>query len=672
MNRSYCLLFTLFLGSTLVARAQGNQQAQVDSLWANVEDGAHDTIKAMSLNDLAGILYIQDLDTVSYFSRSAIELCLFNLSERILKDDERERFMTEYADAVNNLGFLNTEHGNYSSGMEMYYNALSIQKQISDKEGMAWSYNNIGYIFFLEQNWDPCLENYNEALRLFQELENEDGIGHMLNNLGLAYKQYGDTVLAMDYYKQSLENAESREDLSGIVYALNNMGQLKLFQGDVHGGIADFQKALRAGEEMNSISSIASTKRNLGRGFYMIEEYITAKEYALSALELARKAKRPVYESKISRLLADIYRETEEYELGWEMEILNRSLKDSLSTKEAEELSVRRELNFQFEKEQAVQESRHAQDLVLAQEKEKRQNLILIGVILLILVLGVFTYFILNRLKATRAQNLIIDSQKKEVESKNKEITDSITYAKRIQKAIIPSNEGMRSVLPESFVFYQPKDIVAGDFYWLKYVEDQIYFAVADCTGHGVPGAMVSIVCNHALNRSVLEFGLTDPGEILGKTRDLVVEELSENREDGLIKDGMDISFCSLQAKSGELQWAGANNPLWILRAGAEEMEVLEADKQPIGRYDHHHPFQSHTLGLNSGDTIYLFSDGFPDQFGGPKGKKYYYSRFKKFLLSIGKLSMVEQQKELERELNQWRGNLDQLDDVCVMGVRIP
>ena len=648
-----------------------SQNRIVDSLHQTLKNATHDTIRAHTYNEFSEALYLESLDTVSYYSRMSIDLCLLNLSEKILKEDEREAFMRIYADAINNVGFVHSERGNYEGAMDMYYNALSIQNDIGDKKGQAWSYNNIGFIFFVEKSWDGCFENYNEALRLFQELNDQDGIGHMLNNLGVAYKQYGDTLLAIDYYQKSLENAESREDNHGIIQARNNIGQLNLQQGRIHDGIVNFQIALRTAEEINSNSAQATTKRNLGRAFFMLGEYEAAMEFALAALAGARETQRPTLELKTSRLLADIYLETEDYQLGWEMEVLNRSLADSLSTKEAQQLSVQRELEFEFEKEKAVQEARHAQDLALAKEKDKRQNLLLIGVGLLVLFLGAFAYFIFNRLKISREQNQIIDAQKKIVESKNKEITDSITYAQRIQKAIIPSNERMKSSLPASFVFYRPKDIVAGDFYWLKVIDHLRYFAVADCTGHGVPGAMVSIVCNNALNRSVLEFGLREPAEILEKTRDLVVEEFNENRQDGLVKDGMDISFCCLDPNTKELRWAGANNPLWILRSGAEEMEVLEADKQPIGRYDHNQPFQSHYVKLEEGDTIYLFSDGFPDQFGGPKGKKYYYSRFKKFLIGIGNEDLETQKEKLETELDSWKGSLEQLDDVCVMGVRL-
>ncbi|MEX2597752.1 MAG: 7TM diverse intracellular signaling domain-containing protein [Salibacteraceae bacterium] len=262
------------------------------------------------------------------------------------------------------------------------------------------------------------------------------------------------------------------------------------------------------------------------------------------------------------------------------------------------------------------------------------------------------------------------------ISKKNQEITDSIQYAKRIQSAILPSDRLFQSRLPKSFVLYKPKDIVAGDFYWLEsYAKASdseggvVLFAAADCTGHGVPGAMVSVVCSNAMNRAVREFGLTNPGEVLDKTRALVIQEFEKSDED--VKDGMDISLCALSLSTLTLKWAGANNPLWIARKGATEMEEIKGDKQPIGKFHHESPFTTHQLKLNEGDTIYIFSDGFPDQFGGENGKKYKSGKFKHKLVELAKEPIEKQKDLLDHEFESWRGDLDQLDDVCVIGVHI-
>lgn len=250
-----------------------------------------------------------------------------------------------------------------------------------------------------------------------------------------------------------------------------------------------------------------------------------------------------------------------------------------------------------------------------------------------------------------------------ELKIKHEEITDSINYAKRIQRAILPSERLISDLLSNSFVLYLPKDVVAGDFYWLEKTDNEILFAVADCTGHGVPGAMVSVVCNNALNRAVKEYKCTIPGEILDKTRSLIIEEFEKSEEE--VKDGMDIALCSLVGD--KLTYAGAHNPLLIVRNG--ELIEIKANKQPIGKYDKLQAFTTHEVQLQKGDRIYLFSDGYIDQFGGEFGKKLKSKYFKELILSF-QAKTIEHQKELfENAFKNWKGNYDQVDDICLIGI---
>jgi serine phosphatase RsbU (regulator of sigma subunit) len=223
----------------------------------------------------------------------------------------------------------------------------------------------------------------------------------------------------------------------------------------------------------------------------------------------------------------------------------------------------------------------------------------------------------------------------------------------------------VKEYLQESFILYKPKDIVAGDFYWMEHKDGKVLFAAADCTGHGVPGAMVSVVCNNGLNRSVREYGLTSPGEILDKTREIVVQEFEKSEEE--VKDGMDIALCSLEGN--KLQYAGANNPLWIIRNG--EIIETKANKQPIGQFDNPEPYTTHGFDLEQGDSLYIFSDGYVDQFGGEKGKKFKARAFRELLLSIQDKVMEEQKTIIDATFETWKGALEQIDDVCVIGVKI-
>lgn len=260
-----------------------------------------------------------------------------------------------------------------------------------------------------------------------------------------------------------------------------------------------------------------------------------------------------------------------------------------------------------------------------------------------------------------------LQHQKEIVEEKQKEIIDSINYAKRLQDAILPPQKMIDENADDNFVLYKPKDIVAGDFYWAEKSGDWFFIAAADCTGHGVPGAMVSVVCSNALNRTVKEFGITDTGKILDKTTDLVLETFEKSNED--VKDGMDISLLGINSKTKEIFWSGANNPLWF--TDGNEIKEIKANKQPIGKSDHRIAFISHKIEINKGEMIYLFTDGYADQFGGEKGKKYKYKPFSELLLYNKSLELSKQKEILNDKIEEWKGDLEQNDDICIIGIRI-
>lgn len=271
-----------------------------------------------------------------------------------------------------------------------------------------------------------------------------------------------------------------------------------------------------------------------------------------------------------------------------------------------------------------------------------------------------------------RTQKQEVEKQKELVEEKNREILDSLEYARRIQAAILPPHEMVKQLLPDSFVLYLPKDIVAGDFYWMTAENGRILLAACDCTGHGVPGAMVSVVCSNALNKAVNEFQLFEPASLLDKVSELVQADFhrSGNEDEG-IRDGMDVSLCLLDIENKQLQWAGANNPLWIIRNTESGHQLIEIrpDKQPVGNSTR--PFTNHVIPLEPGDCLYLFTDGYHDQFGGEQVKKFSKNRFRQLLLDISSKNMQDQGQSLLRQHKQWRGSEMQVDDICVIGFRI-
>ena len=260
-----------------------------------------------------------------------------------------------------------------------------------------------------------------------------------------------------------------------------------------------------------------------------------------------------------------------------------------------------------------------------------------------------------------------LELEKQRVTEKNNEILDSISYAKRIQRAILPPESEIQQAFSSYSLFYQPKDIVAGDFYWLNNRNGAIWFAVADCTGHGVPGALVSVVCNNALNRSVNEFGLALPSDILNKTRELVLHEFERSSQD--VKDGMDISLFYRPANSSVIYWSGANNPLWIYRDG--EMLEWKADRQPIGKYDFAKDFSNHKIELQQSDELFLFTDGFQDQFGGDKNKKLKVVNWRTFLLELSQVPVPQREAYISSWFDTWKGENEQVDDICLFSWKI-
>ncbi len=259
-----------------------------------------------------------------------------------------------------------------------------------------------------------------------------------------------------------------------------------------------------------------------------------------------------------------------------------------------------------------------------------------------------------------------INEIKIEIERKHKEVTDSINYAKRIQVAILKGEEHVSKHLPEHFVLFKPRDVVSGDFYWAYEKENEWYIAAIDCTGHGVPGAFLTMLGSAFLNEICSVPDILSPGEVLNRLRDKIIKELSSQGE---VKDGMDLSFCKINLATKEMQWAGANNPLWYFQNG--EMKSITADKQPIGIYDLMKPFSTHTIQLAIGDTIYLFTDGYADQFGGPKEKKFKYKPLQEALINMTALSMEEQKQKLNDIFEEWKGPFEQTDDVCIIGIRL-
>jgi serine phosphatase RsbU (regulator of sigma subunit) len=325
-----------------------------------------------------------------------------------------------------------------------------------------------------------------------------------------------------------------------------------------------------------------------------------------------------------------------------------------------------------FEIKQEMKRVEEEKKVALRDSELKRQKIVTYSTIVVLLLVMGFAIYVYRSYRQKRKLNNELDFQNKSIEQKNREITDSISYAKRIQNAILPAPETIREIMPDSFILFKPKDIVSGDFYFFLHNKDEIYFGAADCTGHGVPGAFMSLIGYEKLYDASHQTSHT--GEILSIVNKGIRKSLRQTTDNSSTRDGMDIALCCIQNENGgkQLSFSGANRPLWVIRKGANSLEEFKPTKKAIGGFtEEDQGFDVFKTEVKEGDTIYMFSDGYTDQFGGEKGKKFSSKRFKELLLEIKHLNMADQAKHLESFIDSWKQKEEQLDDILVLGVRI-
>ena len=628
---------------------------------------------------------------------------------RSLEIDLRLENLPGQAMLYNNIGIIYKNKGDYTKAIDFYNKSLNIEKQLNNKEGIAISLNNIGMIFFDQGNYAKAMEYYSNSLKIDEEMGNKNNMANTIINIGNSYREAGDLDMANSYYNKSLKIYQEIGDATGIATSYNNIGINYKNQGNLSKAMQCYTKSLEIDKELGNKYNIANTINNIGHLYKEEKDYNKALEYFMKGLGLKKEiddkngisycytnigelyleiddlSSALLYGKKglalaqevgvikviedASNLLYKVYEKTGDHKKALKMHELHVLVRDSVLKIENNEAFIKLKYQYKYKKhadslkaEQIKQDllnkaEQKRKDDISNKEAEKKNMIIIVSVIVCVLVM-IFSFFIFKRFKVSQKQKMVIEIQ-------HKELTESIAYARRIQAAVLPSDRVVKDHLKNSFIFYLPKDIVAGDFYWMEKCADQLYFAVADCTGHGVPGAIISVICNNGLNRSVREYNIKDPGKILDKTREIVIQEFDKSDDD--VKDGMDIAICSIY--KNKLYYAGANNPLWHLRKG--ELTVLEPDHQPIGKYSIQSSFVTKSMDVIEGDNIYLFTDGYLDQFGGKKGKKFKKTNFKKLLLSIEEQPMQEQSQIIQETFNKWKGDLEQIDDVCVMGVRV-
>lgn len=576
------------------------------------------------------------------------------------------------ANSLNNLSTIYFNQGDISKAIVLCHESLKIREKIGDKDRMATSLNNLGFLYHNQGDSIESMRFYLKSLKIHEETSNKNGVATSLNNIGSIYEEKKQYDRALFFYNQSLNIRKETGDKDGTTYSLVNIGKIYQRKRELKKALEFYRKALEINKEIGNKKNISSCLNSIGEILFKQNKVYQAEKNAQESLIIAQEIGFPKNIQSAANLLSAIYEKQNKGLQALAMHKLFISMKDSLNNKETQKALIQQQTKYEYEKQKEIDDVQRDKSIAIEQEKKEKQKVLTIAAAIGLILVTIFLIFVFNRLTITRKQKLIIEKQKETVEiahqklgKKNQEILDSITYAKRIQSAILPPDKIVDRYLPESFILYLPKDIVAGDFYWIQHHNDKVLFAAADCTGHGVPGAMVSVVCNNALNRSVREYRLTEPGSILDKTREIVIQEFEKS--DKNVQDGMDIAICCLEKNT--LKYAGAHNPLWVIRNG--EIIEIKANKEPIGQYIRQTPYTTHALELLKGDTIYIFSDGYVDQFGGENGKKYKAKAFRALLRSIQDQSMKDQKRIINDTFNAWKGELEQIDDVCVIGVRI-
>lgn len=578
----------------------------------------------------------------------------------------------EIASKLYNLASNYVKIGKLNKAIPLFEEAILIAKKTDNEHtalfiaNLAIQYNDLG-------RTDEAIKFLNEALELDKINSNQIQKAVIYSNLGIISKENTkDFSLSIKYFNQSLSIYQKLNDKRLIAQTKNKIGTTYLLNEppDTLKALKHLNEALLLSHEVNDKTTTSTIYNTLSKIYFNTNKIDSALYFADKAYELAHQIGSTNNIKRSSLILSKIYSVKKDFKKAYLLHLEYKNTEDNINSNDVNFALAKTEAKLQYEKEKELENIKHQAQIKLKEKEAEKQTLykrfFIIGSILLIIIM----VFILRQFSKSIKQKKTIQKSNLILEEQHREITSSITYAKRIQNAILPPLEHINKELSDSFVYYQPKDIVSGDFYWMEKTKNKLHFAVADCTGHGVPGAMVSVICNNGLNRSVREHQLDTPNEILDKTREIVIKEFEKSGED--IKDGMDISLVSIDFKNNLFEFSGAHNSAWVIRKADESFELIElkGDKQPIGNFERALPFTKKDFSIQKGDILFLSSDGYADQFGGEKNKKIKNTNFKKLLIQNAHLELKKQQSILKTFFEEWKGDNEQLDDVCVVGIK--
>lgn len=673
--KSFALQFMVLAVVLLCGPVLSAHAGTTDSLVRVLKTAPDDSAKVNLLTTLADETWQQG---------NYVEAMNYAEQAKLLAD--KVNFEKGKATAYINSALIYWKQGDYPKALEHAFTALRLNEAVGYKKGIARARNCIGLIYYNQKNYAGALEEYTLALELREAIGDRRGVAGSLNNIGEVYKERNEYDKALLYFRRALPVNKETGNRNWESININNIGTVYYSKGEIASPAGPdrnhfFREALRYFYEALQIRKAIGDKQGIALSYISIGQVNarlgisdSARSYFENALAFALSIgyKEAIKTSHAGLAVLDSAAGNWKAAFGHHQQFV--LYRDSLLNEENTRRSIQAEMSFKF--------GQREQELQRRQEEEKQKQQLIIAAVSAGLVFAlILALVILRSLRRNQEQNRIITAQKELVErqkdivdEKQKEITDSINYAERIQRSFLATTELLHTHLRDYFVFFKPRDVVSGDFYWASALPDGTFLLVtADSTGHGVPGAIMSILNISCLEKAVEEKELTGPAEILDYTRLKIIERLKKDGSADGGKDGMDCSVIRFDFRNNRAVYAAANNPVWIVRRkGDAQLLEFAPDKMPVGRHDRDvHPFTQHAVELQAGDMVYTITDGMPDQFGGPKGKKFMYKQLKELLISIAALPVNEQKEKLDRAFTAWKGNLEQVDDVCVIGVRV-
>jgi serine phosphatase RsbU (regulator of sigma subunit) len=645
----------------------------IDSLLQLAASAKEDSVKARYYNRVSALYYrANKTKEASEYARQGLELA------------QRSGNTFEEALAYNSLGSSELLLGKFEESLAFYMKSIAISEKTGEERNLASSYINIGVLYERQKNYVLALEYYLRSKTLKEKLHDERALAGVYSNIGNIYNYKSKYDSSRYYYGLSLVIRKKKNDVRGMAMVYNNLGKVSTQEGKYNDALENYLKAITYRKEAEDSLGLAVTLSNIAEVYIALKDGRNAEKYLAPAQAIFISFDDRVDLIMVYELLSQAYELEGQIQKALNMHKRYVDLKDSIYQQETNKNNA--DLMKKYEsvkKDKEIIEQNTQLELGKADsaKKENQRNIFIIAALLLVIisvfVLRVYIQKRRSNIEISKKNTLLeeknneIVAQKNIIEEKNKDILDSINYAKRIQTALLPSEEVFNALFSDSFVLFQPRDIVSGDFFWCHQKDNYIFFTAADCTGHGVPGGFMSMLGMALLEEVINEKKIYEPADILDMLRLKIIHALKQKNEGGENKDGMDMILCRMDKVTGELVYAAANNPLWIVDHAGKFTEY-RADKQPVGiSTENVKQFNQQRVMLNKGDAIYAFTDGYADQFGGPKGKKFKYKPLLELMVSNHDKTMSAQKQILKARFEEWKGELEQVDDVCIIGIRI-